>query len=496
MKIKDLCSVLPEYQTLAVDDITAQLEVSEIVVDSRHTRSRCVFVALRGTALDSHQFLEQVCAQNPAVLVVEDTKGIPASFQGLSIRVADTRKALDLLASRFYGDPSRRLLMFGVTGTNGKTSSTYLLAHILNSLQLTTGVIGTINHHLLDQVWETQSTTPGPLEVQQRLSQMLALGAKAAAIEVTSHALAQRRCDSVQFNTVLFTNLTRDHLDYHKDMQDYFATKQKLFTDLLWQTKKLPAFAVINIDDPYGRKLRVAGSAAIWTYGQSREADFRFKIKDADFAQTQFQLTTPFGEFRGLLPFCGEHNVYNAVGVIASAATFGIPVETSIKALRSFTGVPGRLQSVPNKKNLNLLIDYAHTPDALDNVLRSLSEIRTQYKLQNQIICIFGCGGDRDKGKRPQMAAIAEKWADKIIVTSDNPRTEDPGVIIHDILEGFTTTKPYTEVDRRKAIQLGISLAQSGDVVLIAGKGHETYQQIGVDRISFSDYKVASEASQ
>lgn len=488
MNVHELLSILPEFQNLAKNPDSPG-EVSAVVIDSRQVDSKSVFVALQGSKVDSHQFLSQVCGQNPLAVVLESKAQLPASYQGIVVEVTSSRQALDLLASRFNEDPSQKLLMFGVTGTNGKTSCTYMFEHILNLCGFPTGVIGTINHHLRETVWEAATTTPGPLELQHRLNEIRTLGARVVAMEVSSHALDQKRADSVQFNSVLFTNLSRDHLDYHNSMENYFHAKQRLFTDLLWQSSKVPQFAIVNIDDQYGRRLRIAGHANLWTYGKTKKADFQFRILDADFSSTQFVLKTPVGEFKAVLPVCGEHNVYNAVGVVASAAGLGIPVPYSLKALSSFAGVPGRLQPVPNNRGVHVLIDYAHTPDAMENVLKSLAELRKQ----NQIITVFGCGGDRDKGKRPQMAKIVDQYSNKIVVTSDNPRNEDPLAIIHDIMEGFSDKKPFIEADRRKAIHSALSMARLGDVVLIAGKGHENYQQIGNDKIPFSDMDVAKE---
>jgi UDP-N-acetylmuramoyl-L-alanyl-D-glutamate--2,6-diaminopimelate ligase len=494
MTLQNLISVLPNASQQKVPGVISSMEVSGVFVDSRKIVDRGVFVAIKGGSADSHNFLKEVITKNPAALVVQDITKVPTEFKGIVLPVENSREALDMLASRFYEDPSRRLFMFGVTGTNGKTSCTYIFEHIFNNIGFPTGVIGTINHHLKEKVWATETTTPGPLELQQRLADMRDFGAKAVAMEVSSHALDQYRADSVHFNVVMFTNLTRDHLDYHDSMEKYFAAKQRLFTDLLWSSGKVPQFAVINTDDPFGRKLRIAGFSGLWTYGKRKDSDFRFEIIDEDFSYTEFKLTCPFGEFATRLPICGEHSVYNVVGVVASTAALGVPIPVSLHALINFPGVPGRLQIVPNGKNINVLVDYAHSPDALDNVLQALNRIRITRKTQNRIITVFGCGGDRDKGKRPQMAKIAEKYSDLIIVTSDNPRTENPMTIIDEIIHGFSAkAKPFIQEDRKKAIQLAIHSAHAGDVVLIAGKGHEDYQIVGTEKTHFSDFEVAKE---
>lgn len=491
MRIKDLLSALPEYQSLQLPQEKALLEINNLVSDSRKVQPGSVFVAIRGTKFDSHAVLDQVVAKEALAIVVEDQKSVPSDFKGVVLQVSNSREALDKLAGRFYGDPSFRLLCFGVTGTNGKTSCTYLMEHILNSVGFPTGVIGTINHHLKDQIWPTEMTTPGPIELQSRLKEMKDAGAKAIAMEVSSHALEQHRADGVMFNTVLFTNLSLDHLDYHQTMKEYFKAKQRLFNELLWKSSKVPQFAVINIDDKWGRQLRVAGVSGLWTYGTTKHADFSFKIRRADFERTEFEMWTPFGHYPVILPLCGTHNVYNAVGVIASAASLGIPVPYSVKFLAQFPGIPGRLQSVPNSKGIHVFVDYAHSPDALENVLLSLLRVKKENNLSGRILTLFGCGGDRDKGKRPVMAQIAEKYSDEVIITSDNPRTEDPKAIINEILKGITKTKPLVEPDRKLAIEQALRIARPDDVVLIAGKGHEDYQIIGTEKIHFSDFETA-----
>jgi UDP-N-acetylmuramoyl-L-alanyl-D-glutamate--2,6-diaminopimelate ligase len=302
---------------------------------------------------------------------------------------------------------------------------------------------------------------------------------------------------SVSFNTVIFTNLTRDHLDYHENMKNYLLAKQRLFTDLLWKTNKRPCFAIVNTDDKAGRRLRVADPAVLWTYGK-KNADFTYNIKSMDFASTQFEVKTPAGNAEIHLPMSGVHNVMNALAALAAGLSAGVSLGDCCKALSKFTGVPGRLQSVPNFKKVSVLVDYAHTPDALENVLSSISNVRKSLKSNSKIWTIFGCGGDRDKGKRPLMGQIAMKYSDEVIVTSDNPRTEDPELIIKDILAGMNDSKGQKVakviIDRKQAIFETLGKVQAGDVVLIAGKGHEDYQIIGSQKIPFSDVNMATEA--
>lgn len=482
-------------------------EITHLTQDSRDVSPGTVFIAIRGRSADGHDFVGQVLEKGASAVVVdaafpraaieENMKNFPgAQF----VQVENTRKAREILSLAFYRDPSQRLLCIGVTGTNGKTSITYILEHLLSHSRLQVGVIGTIDHHLGSKRWPTRHTTPDPITLQKRLFEMREEGAQVVTLEVSSHALDQGRIDGVRFNVVIFTNLTHDHLDYHRSMEDYFAAKQKLFTDHLWQSNKIPLFAIINTDDPWGRKLRVAGKAGLWTIGKnekgrSRPADFLFSVKEMNFSGCHLSLETPFGPFEGEIPLCGIHNVYNVVSAIAAVATLGISPEQSLKAVRSFPGVPGRLQRVPGASK-HVFIDYAHTPDALEKVLKTLVEIHANTSRLGQLITVFGCGGDRDAAKRPLMAQVAERWSDHVIVTSDNPRSEDPDKIIEEIHRGFSAEhrhKVHREPDRRKAIALALQLCRPGDVVLIAGKGHEEYQEVGREKFPFSDAQVARE---
>lgn len=481
-------SAFPEGETAAVLD----REVSSICFDTRQIKPDSVFIAIKGEKQDGHDFLSQAAALGAIALVVESRQKVPSDYPYLVIEIADTRSALDMLASRFYSYPSQELFCFGVTGTNGKTSITYILEHILNDQNKKTAVIGTISHRLQNEVWPSEMTTPDPVTMQSRLREFVQKGAAAVAMEVSSHALDQKRVNSVNFNTVIFSNLTLDHLDYHKTMQKYFEAKQKLFTDLMWLTLKAPKFAVINIDDSYGRRLKVADEVIAWTYGQ-QESDFQFKIIKMNFVETEFEIKTAVETSHIKLPVTGVHTIYNIVGSCAAALSFGISIEKSFQALQTFKGVPGRLERVESHSEKIVFVDYAHTPDALENVLNSLRQIREASKSKNKIITLFGCGGDRDKTKRPVMAGIAARLSDQVVVTSDNPRTEDPQSIIDDIVKGFHEKQMHftIEVDRERAIAKAISMAADGDVVLIAGKGHEDYQIIGTEKRDFSDRAVA-----
>ncbi|MBV2168206.1 MAG: UDP-N-acetylmuramoyl-L-alanyl-D-glutamate--2,6-diaminopimelate ligase [Bdellovibrio sp.] len=493
MTLNHLFSVIPG---LSDNPLSHEVEVSGIFNDARLVVPGSVFVAIRGSQLDGHTFVRDAIHKGAVALVVEDRSVVPIEYAGFVLQVPNSREALDLLASRFYWEPGQELFCVGVTGTNGKTSVTYMTEAILNAGKIPTGVIGTVNHHLGEKVWPSEMTTPDPIFLQKRLREFRSEGAMAVAIEVSSHALDQKRVDSVPFNTVIFTNLTRDHLDYHQTMDQYFEAKQRLFTDLLWKTEKRPCFAIINTADKYGRRLRVADPAILWTYG-AKDSDIRFEILKMDFALTHFKVQTPMGDGEVHLPMSGTHNVMNALAALGAGLSAGLPLSLCISALNQFTGVPGRLQSVPGPHDLSVFVDYAHSPDALENVLSALRKVRENLGSSARIWTLFGCGGDRDKGKRPLMAQMALKYSDEVVITSDNPRTEDPEAIINDILAGVAAnekSKATVIVDRKEAILQTIRKAQPGDVILIAGKGHEDYQIIGKEKFPFSDVKIAEEA--
>lgn len=492
MKLHQLFSYFDSLALNAPAPSILEQEVFSICFDARQVKPGSIFVAIKGGENDGHNFIEQAIQNGAIALVVENKSKVPGSYPYLVLEVTDSREILDILASRFYNFPSQDLFCFGVTGTNGKTSITYILEHILNHHKILMAVMGTVNHRIGQKIWPNQGTTPDPVTLQERLRDFVNEGARAVAIEVTSHALEQKRAHSVHFNTVIFTNLTLDHLDYHKTMQNYFNAKQKLFTDLMWLTSKFPKFAVINIDDAYGRRLKVAADVTDLTYGQ-RESDFQFKILKMNFNETEIEIKTAQGIYKAVLPVCGEHTIYNIVASCVAAVSAGIGIEQSLQALKTFSGVPGRLQKVESKSGKVVFVDYAHTPDALENVLKSLQSVRKSSKSNNKIITVFGCGGDRDKTKRPLMAEIAARLSDYTIITSDNPRTENPKTIIDDIIKGLAAgnVNYQIEVDRELAIKKAIEYAQENDVILIAGKGHEDYQIVGTEKKYFSDFDIA-----
>ncbi len=468
------------------------LEISGITQNTRNVVANSLYVAIRGEKKDGHDYLKDAVEKGAKVLVVEDKSKVPNGFSGTVIQVKNSRETLDHIAGAFYKNPGGELFCIGITGTNGKSSITYLIESILDQAQKKTGVIGTIDHHLGNQVWKTEMTTPDPLQLQKRLREFCDLGANVAAIEVSSHALTQYRVESVPFDCVVFTNLTRDHLDYHQTMKKYFEAKQRLFTDFLWMTNKKPCWAIVNSDDKYGRCLRIAEPAELLTYGRTN-SDLQFRNEEFDYGKTKYLALSAEGEVEIEMKMGGLHNIYNSLAAMGVGLTLGLSLQQIAQALKNFSGVPGRMQFIENAKNISVVVDYAHTPDALKNTLSSLNEIRRQKESTEKIWCVFGCGGDRDPGKRPLMAQVASELSEQIILTSDNPRTEDPLKIIQEIMNGFDSSKRKNikiEPDRQKAIEMALTLADPGDVILVAGKGHEDYQIIGDKKIHLSDVDV------
>jgi UDP-N-acetylmuramoyl-L-alanyl-D-glutamate--2,6-diaminopimelate ligase len=484
MKLSQLLSVFPQLRW----GEAAGLEVTDVTQDSRAVQKGSVFVAIRGTASDGHQYVAKA-AEKAIALVVEDDQDIPATYTGAVVKVKSTRQALDLLASRYYGNPAEQLFCVGVTGTNGKTTITYMVEKILTHFGWPTGVLGTIDHHLGEHKWASQLTTPDALTMQRRLKEFTVLKARAVAFEVSSHALSQARVDSLPFAVGIFTNFTRDHLDYHHTMEAYFAAKERLFSELL----TAGSFAVLNGDDPAIRKLRVKEGVTTWWFGM-KNADFSFRILKQDLNGSLFHLSTPRGNIEIQLPSPGLHNVYNAAAAAAAGLAAGASLNTVAEALGQFHGAPGRLEKVKNDRGLHIFVDYAHTDDAVKTVLRALGELRGASK--NRIITVFGCGGDRDRGKRPLMARAAAEGSETVIITSDNPRTEDPNQIIAEVKSGIPSSwsgELHIEAERRKAFAIALQTAREGDVILVAGKGHEDYQIVGHEKLSFSDSQVLTE---
>ncbi len=453
--------------------------VTSLEIDSRRVQPGAIFVALHGERSDGHAFLAQAIASGAVAVVVEAARALSLPHDVTAIHVPDTRRALSELAAAFYGDPSRAIDVIGVTGTNGKTTTTRMIAAILTAAGRPCGVIGTVGAEFGERRWPLANTTPLPNELHALLAEMRDAGAKAVAMEVSSHALALDRVEDVHFRAAAFTNLTRDHLDFHHTLEAYAAAKRRLFT--------MTDTAVINVDDEHGA--RWAGAlaptlAVLVTYGESATAMLRPSAIVASPQGSDFEVDgTPVHVH---LP--GRFNVSNALAAIGVARALGIDDATSARGLAALERVSGRMEHV-GAGEIDVIVDYAHTPDALEQALRALRE--TAHR---SLGVVFGCGGDRDRGKRPEMGRIAAHYADRIYVTSDNPRSEDPLAIIAEIEGGIGTHAHTVEADRRRAIERAIDEAHPGDVLLIAGKGHETYQIVGSQTLPFDDVAVARDA--
>ncbi|MEY2493732.1 MAG: UDP-N-acetylmuramoyl-L-alanyl-D-glutamate--2,6-diaminopimelate ligase [Verrucomicrobiota bacterium] len=487
MQLKTLVAAISPRQIIGPLDRV----VEGIAYDSRRVQRNGLFVALRGEKSDGHQFIEQAVEKGASVIVTEEEI---QHARATCVVVENTRPALADLSAAFYEYPTRRLKLAAVTGTNGKTTTTFLLKHICEKTGWRCGLLGTVRYEIADRVLPAVRTTPEALDVQELLAQMVNAGCKAAAMEVSSHALAQDRTRGLEWDVAVFTNLTQDHLDFHGTMESYFDAKTKLFTGLAEQKTKTNAAAVINIDDRYGAQLvdrleKLDKKIPVITYGVSARADFRASNYHAEFAGTSYQLDARGKSYLVRVPLIGRFNVANSMAALAAASSLGINLREAILSLSRSPQVPGRLEAVPAKRQFQVFVDYAHTDDALLNVLKTLRELSPR-----KLIVVFGCGGDRDKQKRPLMARVADQNADYSIITSDNPRKEDPDAIIADAEKGFRSDRYEKISDRAKAIARAIELAQPRDIVLIAGKGHESYQEFADHTVPFDDIQVARQA--
>ncbi len=493
MQFKELFKSIPfacqkiKSTSLWESEFAGQIKTDWSLVDPSD-----IFIAIRGSKFDSHIFLNQAAVKNPKVIISESSDSIDPNYKGAVIVVSSTRQVLALLASELYGNPSGRLACFGITGTNGKTSTTFIMQYLLQKMGFPTARIGTLGSFFGETEIAGTHTTPGPLELQFQIKFFADQGAKALVMEVSSHALEQYRVDGVMYDAVGFTNLTHDHLDYHLTMEKYFLAKSRLFTDLLNSSTKEPLLAVVNIDDPWGKKLLVTSKAKSLAFGKNAHHGLRYTLDKVTFEGTYFYLHDSFSKELFFIPIIGEHNVQNYLLALGILQFYQLSPKVASEFMKDFEGIPGRLQAVKNKNGVYVFIDYAHTPDALEKVLVTLKQIRNTMGAEStKIRLIFGCGGERDRAKRPIMASIAEHNSDRVYVTSDNPRGEDPGQIINEIVQGFKLASYEVVEDRRLAIQKALSDAKSGDVVLIAGKGHENYQEIKGVRHPFLDYHVA-----
>ena len=475
--------------------------VQGLACDSRRVQDGYVFFALAGQLTDGHDFVEEAVTRGAAAVVVQ--RSVPAPPAAACVRVADTRRAMAHAAAAFFGHPSRGLTLVGVTGTNGKTTVTYLLEAILGAAGHACGVIGTISQRYAGWQRSSPLTTPESIDIEALLSDMLRAGVRFVAMEVSSHALDLDRVHGLDFDGAVFTNLSRDHLDYHRDMESYFLSKARLFTDCLPAGAKAGPFAVVNADDPRGLELiRLARDAGLRTLTCGRSQQWDIHPVDVESRLHGLRGTLACGpeRIRFESPLIGEVNLENILAAAGTAWALGVDPGAIAAGIARLDRVPGRLEPVPNGLGITLVVDYAHTPDALAKVIRAL-RLLTRARL----ITVFGCGGDRDAGKRPVMGEVAASDSDCVVLTSDNPRGEEPLAIIRDIEEGVRGLRQlregdaagqggyWIEPDRRSAIRLGVSLAAPGDVVLVAGKGHEDYQIQGNRRLPFDDRQVLRE---
>ena len=447
---------------------------SSLVVDSRAVVAGSVFVALRGLHTDGHRFIDDAVARGARVIVMERPVALPEGVRG--VVVADSARVLSALANVFYGQPAQSLTMIGVTGTNGKTTTTQMVGAVLNAAGLPTAVVGTLGASFGTRAWPLKNTTPLAHDLHEILADLRDAGAKAVAMEVSSHALALRRVADIRFAVSALTNITRDHLDFHETFDAYWNAKRSLF--------ERSDAAVLNGDDAHGSQWAKDLKIPVLTYALDRDADLRV----SNIALRAESSTFKIGGTVYSLPVPGRFNVANAAAAIGIARTLGIEPQACRAGLATLAQVPGRMELIAGD-GFSVVVDYAHTPDALRNALHTLRETT-----RGKLTVVFGAGGDRDRGKRPQMGKVAAELADRIIVTSDNPRTEDPRDIAGDILAGIASAPYELILDRREAIASAIRAASIGDVVLIAGKGHEAYQIIGEETVRFDDREVAREA--
>ncbi|MGG0717804.1 UDP-N-acetylmuramoyl-L-alanyl-D-glutamate--2,6-diaminopimelate ligase [Robertmurraya massiliosenegalensis] len=461
-------------------------EIDSIENDNRKVVKGSLFICIKGYTVDGHDYAESAVQQGAVAVLAEK----PLSLAVPVIVVESTKRAMAVLSDAFYGQPSHKLHMIGITGTNGKTTTSHLIEKILSDANQQTGLIGTMYTKIGSKQIETKNTTPESLTLQKTFKQMVEAGVQTAVMEVSSHALVEGRVHGTDFNVAVFTNLTQDHLDYHHTMDEYKRAKSLLFSQL-GNTYHLhnPKFAVLNVDDEASQMFIESTSGHVLTYGIDKDANLRATNIQITSQGTEFELKSPFGIYKVTMSLIGKFSVYNALASIGAAICSGISIENAITSIQTIKGVAGRFELVDAGQDFTVIVDYAHTPDSLENVLKTIKEFA-----QNKTSVVVGCGGDRDRTKRPIMAKVACDYSDRSIFTSDNPRSEDPEQILKDMEAGVTGQSFEVLVDRKKAIYHAIEMAEPGDVILIAGKGHETYQLIGAKVFDFDDREVAKEA--
>jgi len=483
-----LNDVLKNIQIRAISGIK-NLEIRGITEDSRRVQPGCLFAAVAGSNLDGHRFIGDALRRG-AVAILSEGEAV-SNTDVTWIQVNDSRLAFSKAAANFYAHPSSKMTVVGITGTNGKTTVSYLVKNILEASGRPCGIIGTVEYCYQGQTVAAVRTTPDAQTLQELLRKMRDGGTEAVAMEVSSHSLDQRRVDGVDFDVGIFTNLTQDHLDYHRTMEQYLEAKQRLFTRLL--SGESGAIGVINVDDDAGCDIVGKVNFRCLTYGINNAADVKAEKLELYRDKSLFTVSFANAQLRIKAQLLGRHNVYNCLAAIACGFGLGIDPKIIKSAVEDVTCIPGRMERIDNSRGLHVFVDYAHTDDALSNVLKTLREITNR-----KIFVVFGCGGDRDHDKRPKMGRVASQMADFSIVTSDNPRSEDPEAIVAEVVRGFNgeAENYLVEIDRREAIRQAIDKAEPGDTVLIAGKGHENYQIFADRTIHFDDREVVEEILQ
>jgi len=481
MTLQELIQGIPE---ICFSDNHIHPTIDAIATDSRQVRPGALFVSCQGEQYDGHCFLEAALRQGAVAVLVRSKTARPSlkCDHVAWLECENPKEVLPKLLNRFYEDPCSRIALVGVTGTNGKTTVTYLMESILCRAGVPCGVIGTVNYRFADKVFPARNTTPGPVEIFGYLNQMSASGMKVCVMEVSSHALVQGRVNGLVFQEAVFTNLTSDHLDYHKTQEEYFLAKALFFDGSL-----AVEHALINSDDPFGKRLThiCQTQQGLWTYGLEQDCCTRAHDIKLSAQGSEFLMTINGESVTMQTALVGRHNVYNILAAAGACARLGVSLDAIRHGIESVDVVPGRLERIPEAGDVCVLVDYAHTEDALEKILEGVRGTGP-----SRILVVFGCGGDRDVTKRPRMARVAEKLADYVIVTNDNPRTEDPQKILHDILAGFQEDRYAVELDREQAIAGALAMARPGDCVVIAGKGHEDYQIFKDQTIHFDDREM------
>ena len=477
--MKVLSDILKSVKVTQVIGNT-EMPVTDIVFDSRKVQLACLFVAVKGTQTDGHDFIEQAIKKGAKAIVCEKLP-VQKSDEIVFIKLDNSAKALGQLASAFYDNPSSKLKLVGVTGTNGKTTTVTLLYNLFKKLGYKVGLLSTVRNYIDDKVIDASHTTPDAVQINNLMRRMADYGCEYCFMEVSSHAIDQHRIAGLDFAGALFTNITHDHLDYHKTFAEYINTKKRFFDDL-----KPESFALINTDDKNGRVMVQNTKAKVKNYAVRSVADFKAKIIESHFEGSMLNIDN----VDVWTYFVGRFNAYNILAVYASAVMLGFDKNEILTALSEMKPVEGRFETLRSLNGITAIVDYAHTPDALLNVLNAINQIRND---DQELITVVGAGGDRDKTKRPEMAKIASVNSDKVILTSDNPRSENPNAIIDDMKAGVDAEnkkKVLSIVDRKEGIRTACLLAKQGDIILIAGKGHETYQEINGVKQDFDDREV------